>query len=44
MTLNLTTITCTFGYVWDYFGQPFMFGAISDIKKKQQIKQLICSL
>ena len=36
-------INCFVLYVWDYFGLSFMFGAISGIKK-QQIKQLTCSL
>ena len=28
-------INCFVLYVWDYFGQSFMFGAISDIKNPQ---------
>ena len=28
-------INCFALYVWDYFGQFFMFGTISDIKKQQ---------
>ena len=28
-------INCFVLYVWDYFGLSFMFGAISDIKTKQ---------
>ena len=36
-------INCFVLYVWDYFGQSFMFGAISDIEKKTT-KQLTFSL
>ena len=28
-------INCVVLYVWDYFGQSFMFGAISDIKNNK---------